>query len=30
VRVPVPHGHEDEAEIIIQQLQNWGKPDEKI
>jgi hypothetical protein len=30
VRVPVPHGHEDEAEIITQQIQNRRKPNEKI
>jgi hypothetical protein len=30
VRVPVPHGHEAEAEVITQQLLNRGKPNEKI
>ena len=30
VRVPVPHGHEAEAEVITQQLQNRRKPNEKI
>jgi hypothetical protein len=30
VRVPVPGGHEPEAEIIVQQLQNRRKPNEKI
>jgi hypothetical protein len=30
VRVPVPHGHEAEAEIIVQQLENRRKPNEKI
>ena len=30
VRVPVPHGHEAEAEIVTQQLQNRRKPNEKI
>jgi hypothetical protein len=30
VRVPVPHGHEPEAEVITQQLMNRRKPNEKI
>jgi hypothetical protein len=30
VRVPVPGGHEAEAQIIVQQLQNRRKPNEKI